>query len=79
MTYPALSMIDVIRIGASRRPAPTPCPICRVDPPLSSHSRFGYFSIACPTDGCPTCVEGDTLEGVWENWELEAAGAGGIK
>lgn len=66
-----LTMADVIRMGASRREMPKPCPYCGEDPPLASRVA-GRFIIACETDGCDTEKSGATLEEAWSKWNRRA-------
>lgn len=76
MTYPTLSMIDVIRMGASKRRIPAPCPSCGTDAPLASRDiRWDKFFIRCENESCliPHFAIGDTLEEAWANWNSSAS------
>ena len=64
-----LTMLDVIKLGASGRPIPAPCPICGRDAPLISRDiRRGEYFLQCETYDCPTHVRGETPSECWAAW-----------
>lgn len=71
-----LSALDVIRAGAAAtvaaEPKPLrytlPCPRCSADAPLPTIDRL-WYSVACSTDGCGYCCEGDTSSEALANWD----------
>lgn len=64
-----ITMLDAIRMGASKRAAPLGCPFCGEDPPLARMVR-NRFVVGCESDDCHACpeVSADTLEGAWLLW-----------
>lgn len=68
-----LTMIDVIRLGASKRPIPRDCPLCDREAPLVSRDQYRGFVIACETFDCPQSAEGATADEAWAAWEAKAA------
>ena len=70
----ALTMADVIRIGASKREMPKPCPFCGADPPLAHKPMNGRFIVGCENDECdvnPQCSS-DSLSEAWIIWNTRA-------
>lgn len=72
-----LSQFDVIARGAAAtvaddpRPLRTntlPCPHCHSAAPLPTIDRL-WYSVACTSDGCGYCAEGDTPSEVLANWD----------
>lgn len=68
-THAPLSMLDVIRIGASKRVIPKPCPFCGTDAPLAT--KVGpRFVIACLSEDCDAIAQasGSTMDQAWARW-----------
>lgn len=64
-----LTMIDVIRIGASRREIPKSCEHCGEDAPLISRDYKDHcYFVSCDTPDCPGYAEGNTMNETWDNW-----------
>lgn len=67
-----MNMLDAIAPHRTRyaKRGHSPCEKCGQDAPLASKGGLGgYFFIACETDGCKQCSEGETLAQVWANWD----------
>lgn len=75
MTYPTISMVDVINAGArpSRHPHPKPCPGCGMHPDID-RAFYGRVVVYCDNDSCAGIgdrwhqVMGDTVAEAVEKW-----------
>lgn len=76
------TMAQVIKMGASLRSIPLPCPFCGEDPPLAAmkypsppHPEVrARFMVCCENEECPAqpAVSGISVDDAWRKWNTRA-------